>query len=163
MKIPSSRILNVCARPLFASLLMSGTVLSAFIATPATAQAAPQAVAVNIPAGGLANSLNRLAVQTGLQIAFDASVTSGLSTSGVKGIMTPAQALATLLRNTDIDYRFTGDRTVRLERETGANNTAAPVNNGFLQLDTITVRNITGVDFAELDPRVSQITSEQLQ
>lgn len=85
MKIPSSRILNVCARPLFASLLMSGTVLSAFIATPATAQAAPQAVAVNIPAGGLANSLNRLAVQTGLQIAFDASVTSGLSTSGRQG------------------------------------------------------------------------------
>lgn len=163
MKSPTSRIITACARPLFASLLMSGTVLSAFIATPATAQAAPQAVAVNIPAGGLANSLNRLAVQTGLQIAFDASVASGLSTSGVKGTMTPAQALATLLRNTDIDYRFTGDRTVRLERETGASNAAVPVNDGSLQLETITVRNITGVDFAELDPRVSQITSEQLQ
>ena len=163
MKSPTSRIVTACARPLFASLLMSGTVMSPFIATPAMAQAAPQAVAVNIPAGGLANSLNRLAVQTGLQIAFDASVTSGLSTSGVKGTMTPAQALATLLRNTDIDYRFTGDRTVRLERETGASNAAAPVNDGSLQLDTITVRNVTGVDFAELDPRVSQITSEQLQ
>lgn len=163
MKSPSSRILNVCARPLFASLLLSGTVLSPFISVPATAQTRPQAVTVNIPAGALANSLNRLAVQTGLQIAFDASVTSGLRTEGVKGTMTPAEALSTLLRNTNIEYRFTGNRTVRLEREANPLSTSIPAADESLMLNTITVRSITGVDFSELDPRVSQITSEQLQ
>ncbi len=163
MKSPSSRILNVCARPLFASLLLSGAVISPFISVPATAQTRPQAVTVNIPAGALANSLNRLAVQTGLQIAFDASVTSGLRTEGVKGTMTPAEALSTLLRNTNIEYRFTGNRTVRLEREANPLSTSIPAADESLMLNTITVRSITGVDFSELDPRVSQITSEQLQ
>lgn len=163
MKSPASRILTGCAHPLFASLLLSGTVLSPILTTPAFAQAAAQSVAVNIPAGALSTALNRLAVQTGLQIAFDASVTSGLNTSGVSGTMAPADALSTLLRNTDIQYRFTGNRTVRLEREATGNNAALPAVDGAVQLDTISFSQITGVNFSDLDPRVSQITPEQMQ
>lgn len=163
MKSPASRIVTACAHPLFASLLLSGTVLSPFIVTPTMAQMASAAVSVNIPAGSLSTALNRLAVQTGLQIAFDASVTSGLNTSGISGTMAPAEALSALLRDTDIQYRFTGNRTVRLERDANATSAAAPAADGSMMLNTITVSNITGVDFFELDPRTSQITSEQLQ
>ena len=163
MKSSASCILATCARTVFASVLLSSTVLTPLLSAPAMAQATTQAVAVNVPAGTLATGLNRLAVQTGLQIAFDASVTSGLNTSGVRGTMTPVEALSTLLRNTDIQYRFTGSKTVRLERETAANNAIAPVTDGSLQLDTINIARITGVNFSELDPRVSQITTEQLE
>ena len=163
MKSPSSRILTAYMRPLFASLLLSGTVLSPFFAAPAMAQAATQPVTVNVAAGSLATGLNRLAVQTGLQIAFDASVTKGLNTPGVHGTMTLAEALSTILRNTGIQYRFTSEKTVRLERPAEANNAPVPADDGSLQLDTISISHITGVNFAELDPRVSQITSEQLE
>lgn len=163
MKSSATCILATCARTVFASVLLSSTVLTPLLSAPAMAQATTQAVAVNVPAGALSTGLNRLAVQTGLQIAFDASVTSGLNTSGVRGTMTPVEALSTLLRNTDIQYRFTGSKTVRLERETSANNAVAPVTDGSLQLDTINISRITGVNFSELDPRVSQITTEQLE
>ncbi|MGU3575044.1 TonB-dependent hemoglobin/transferrin/lactoferrin family receptor [Brucellaceae bacterium C25G] len=163
MKSPTSRIVTFCAQPLFVSLLLSGTVLSTFITTPAVAQASAQAVTVDIPAGALATSLNRLAMQTGLQIAFDASVTSGLNTPGVKGTMTASQALTALLQNTDIEYRFTGSRTVRLVRDTNTTNGQTPSDDGSMQLNTISVNGLTGVNFGELDPRISQITSEQLQ
>lgn len=163
MQSPSPRTLLTCARPLFVSLLLSGTVLSPFLAGPAMAQATTQRIAVNVPAGSLATGLNRLAIQTGLQIAFDASVTKGLNTSGVYGTMTLTEALSTVLHNTGIQYRFTGKKTVRLERLAEANNASAPATDGSLQLDVIEISRITGVNFAELDPRVSQITSEQLE
>lgn len=150
---------------------MAGTALAPFTAAPAMAQtasqAAPQAatqtVPVNIPAGALSRGLNRLAIQTGLQIAFDASVTDGLDTPGVRGTMTPAAALDALLRETDIGYRFTGGRTVRLERrQAGSENAALPAD-GAVKLDTILLSRITGNNFADLDPNVSQITAAQME
>ncbi len=164
MEISSARRFKASVRPLFSALLLSGTALGAAITTPASAQIASKTVTINIPAGPLSSGLNRLAIQSGLQIAFVASITSGLTTKGVQGTMTPQQALSTILQNTGIDYRFTGANTVRLEqRRTDTGNAEAAAPDGAVQLDTILLRRLTGNDFADLDPRVSQITSEQME
>ncbi len=163
MDISSSRRFKARLRPLLASLLLGTTALAVVTASPATAQSTSRSVSISIPSGPLSSGLNRLAIQTGLQIAFDASITNGLNTNGVRGTMTPEQALSMMLDKTGIDYRFTGTRTVRLERPDINTGNAAGAAEGAVQLDTILLRRLTGNDFSGLDPRVSQISSEQIQ
>lgn len=80
----------------------------------AQAQASQQAISV--PAGPLTPALNSLAAQTGLQILFDASIAQGKSTRGVKGTLTPEQALKAVLAGTDVDVRFAGQNRVTLQK-----------------------------------------------
>ena len=64
--------------------LLAGTVLAIAWAVPAAAQEAaePQAIerSITVRAGSLTQALNSLAAQTGMQILFDASLTSGKTT-----------------------------------------------------------------------------------
>jgi hemoglobin/transferrin/lactoferrin receptor protein len=94
------------------------------------------AVRIDIPAGNMTSALNRLATQAGLQMIFDAAVTGGVKNRSVSGSMTPQQALEHLLSGTRIEYRFIGEKTVKVEAPSPAS-TAMP--SGTTVLDTITV------------------------
>lgn len=107
------------ARASLKAVLFAGSALA--ILTPvlptmvreAQAQASQQAISVS--AGPLTPALNSLAAQTGLQILFDASVAQNKSTRGVKGTLTPEQALRAVLAGTGVDVRFAGENRVTLQ------------------------------------------------
>jgi iron complex outermembrane receptor protein len=94
------------------TLTMTAGSVAMIDARPASAQ--EQAVQVDIPAGSLSAGLQRLAVQTGLQIGFDSALLEGLTTVGLSGTFTPQQALQKLLAGKGLDYSFTDPRTVTL-------------------------------------------------
>jgi iron complex outermembrane recepter protein len=99
-----------------AALLVGTAALAFSPALPGVAQAQAQSAtrSIAVPAGPLASALNSLAAQTGLQILYDASLTEGKSTTGVRGDLTPEQALASLLGGTGVAARFAGSNQVTL-------------------------------------------------
>lgn len=77
-------------------------------AKAAPAQAAP-ATAVQIAAGPLADTLSELGRQTGAEILYDKRILAGVSSPGIRGTMSPDQALAYILAGTGVGYRKTAD------------------------------------------------------
>jgi Secretin and TonB N terminus short domain len=69
---------------------------------------------VEIAPGPLQDALDRLAELTGLQILYDPPLVQGHLTPGLKGKMTPREALEKLLASTDILGKFTADDAVAL-------------------------------------------------
>ncbi|MEQ9557396.1 MAG: TonB-dependent receptor [Rhodospirillales bacterium] len=109
--------------------LLAGTALAGalVIMLPGAVGAAPapetvlqaqsaEARAYDIPAGSLAAALNRFADESGLQLVYDAVLTTGLQAKGIQGTYTSEQALRLLLAGTGIAFEFKSDRTVVLER-----------------------------------------------
>jgi iron complex outermembrane receptor protein len=74
-------------------------------------------VQVNLSPGSLQQALNDLARVAQLQLLYDPALVRGCSTAGVKGIMTPAQALEKLLASTEVAFKFTADDAVALYRK----------------------------------------------
>lgn len=81
---------------------------------PAAPPAATPARAITIPPGTLAESLNTLATQFGLQILFASSLVDGMRAEPLRGVMTPVDALDRLLANTGLRYEFVNPRTVTI-------------------------------------------------
>jgi iron complex outermembrane recepter protein len=100
----------------------------------AQAQTAQQTI--NISSGPLAQALNSLAAQTGIQILFDASVAAGKTTRGVNGTLTPAEALTAVLAGTGVEARFAGSNQVILQ--SGAADSGA-LAEGTTELERITI------------------------
>jgi len=124
--------------------LLAGTVLAIAWAIPAAAQnaAEPQAVeqSITVRAGSLTQALNSLAAQTGMQILFDAGLTSGKTTRGVRGTLTPTQALDGLLAGTGVTARLAGANQVVLTIDTTATAEAGyTTEDGRVALDPITI------------------------
>ncbi|GGF74695.1 TonB-dependent receptor [Azorhizobium oxalatiphilum] len=140
MTTHAGRTANQSARLRIA--LLAGSML-ALSTPPALAQsAAPARIvqqSVSIPAGPLTTALNRLAAQTGIEILFDATLTSGRMTAGVSGTLTPAQALDALLAGSGITARFAGSNQVVLSRPSGAAVGQGSNGDGEISLDAITV------------------------
>ncbi|MEE4453022.1 TonB-dependent receptor domain-containing protein [Novosphingobium resinovorum] len=107
----------------------SGLAAVAFSASPALAQSAR---GTEIAPGALADALNTLAEQSGVQILYDAALTEGRRTAGIKGRFSPTQALSRLLAGTGLTFRQTAPRVYTLERAPQA---AA----GTVQLGTLRV------------------------
>jgi iron complex outermembrane receptor protein len=135
------------ARAGLQAVLLAGTALTVLSpAMPAmlrTAMAQSAERSITVPAGPLTPALNSLAAQTGLQILFDASVAEGKSTAGVKGNLTPEQALSTVLAGTGVDARFAGSNQVTLSIDTAA---TGSTDDGATLLEAITLygaRNTT--------------------
>lgn len=83
--------------------VLVGVVL--FAALCACANAAPSdsiPQPIEIPAGDLIDSLERLAKQSGIELVFDADRLKGVKTSGVSGRMTPMEAVRKLLEGTHL-------------------------------------------------------------
>lgn len=124
--------------------LLAGTMAMLPAGGGAIAQSAAPAEktrqAISIPAGPLTQALNRLAAQSGLQILFDAELAQGKTTRGVKGTLTPAQALKALLAGTGLSARFAGQDQILLSSDSAAA-AAAPATeeDGSILLDVITI------------------------
>jgi iron complex outermembrane receptor protein len=78
-----------------------------------SAQAETQAFA--IASQPLASALDAFVQQTGWQLGYAAALAADVTSPGVKGTMTPEQALRTLLSDTGVRYRLTGGGSVILE------------------------------------------------
>ncbi|WP_201282498.1 TonB-dependent siderophore receptor [Novosphingobium sp. TCA1] len=140
---------------LMAAVLLAGTTmgLSAGLAAPALAQ---EARSYDIPAGALADVLNTYARQAGVELAYRAELTAGISSPGLKGSFSPAEALSRILAGSGLTFRQTGPRAFTLE--------AAPrTADGTIQLGPVQVQGSdggTGGSLAALtsDPAVSEGT-----
>src|SRR5580658_10328908 len=77
----------------------------------------PSAVSVknlSIPAEPLANALNDLAQQSGLQVMFASELVARLKSPEVKGTLTATEALQRLLMNTGLRYEFVNPHTITI-------------------------------------------------
>lgn len=93
--------------------------------TAIAAEAASPTTSFHLPAGPMAQSLNRFAQQSDLTLLYDASLTSALQAPAVEGQLEPAQALKRLLAGTALVAHVETDGSVRIEK--GAATQAAPV------------------------------------
>lgn len=75
-------------------------------------------VGFDIPAQDLSRALSSFATQSHMQVLYEGDVAKGLRSTPLKGSYTPEKALKTLLTAVPVQARFTGERTVTLERKT---------------------------------------------
>lgn len=131
-------------RSVRASLLMATTALSgiaslsvaqAQTAVPAPALAQARQRTFDIPPQPLADALAQFGRQSGMQVSVGAAVIQNVASPGVRGSLTPDQALTALLSGTGITYRLTGGDTAMLERLSGS----------AIPLPTIAVEGAAGV------------------
>ncbi|WP_343806844.1 TonB-dependent receptor [Paenochrobactrum glaciei] len=130
---------------LFALLMATVSVAVLLPATtqPAIAQQKTASVQHSIPAGPLPQALNRFADVSGLQLVYDAGVTSKLRTKGFNGKGTNTEILSALLSGTGLIWRSTGANSVTIESPSVAANAEGVVlaDDGSINLNTITVSN----------------------
>lgn len=105
-------IIRICA--LWGLLLSAGTGPSWLWAQ--AVEPVSSRVEFDIAPQALTGALNEFAAKTGLQVSYPADLAAGLSSPGLSGTHTPAQALDTLLGGTGLGFRFANDQTVTLER-----------------------------------------------
>lgn len=123
---------------LLATALMAGTALggmSVVLPSAAIAQeAAPDAPRnYDISAGFLTDALNQLAEQSGLQLNYEAALTEGRTSPGLRGRFTHREALSRILADTGLAARDTGAASV----------TIVPATTGRLNLDPLQIRGAT--------------------
>lgn len=73
-------------------------VLTVSLTESVHAQATSSVIQYDIPAGPLAEALNRFALQAGVTIVIDTNMTNGLNTPGLKGTYNIEEGFSTLLR-----------------------------------------------------------------
>src|SRR5262245_52809773 len=78
------------------------------------ARAAPASVDFDIPAGTLADALDRFGEQSGLQVVYDLAAIADLRTTAIEGPMPPREALDRFLAGTGLAWTFVNDGTVVL-------------------------------------------------
>jgi iron complex outermembrane recepter protein len=91
------------------------------LSTPAGAQDSKSAgtYSLDIPAEPLADALNDLAQQSGLEILFASNVVERLRSPPLKGALSAEEALRRLLANTHLRFRFANPHTITIAEETG--------------------------------------------
>ena len=84
---------------------------------------------IDLAPGSLEQALASLAQRTGLQILYDPELLHGLTTPGLHGVMTPAEALQRLLVSTSVSFEFTARDAVALQggKEPEAHTALSPV------------------------------------
>lgn len=102
-------------RNAFAAALLASTGVGAMV-LPVSSASAQTARSFDIAAGSLANALNDLAEQSGVQLIYAGALVEGRSSPGLKGSVSTAQALSQLLAGSGITFRQTGANAYTLER-----------------------------------------------
>ncbi|WP_182084022.1 TonB-dependent siderophore receptor [Aureimonas sp. ME7] len=102
------------------------------------ASAASAATSFDLPAQPLSRSLAALARDTGLQLAYPASLTAGRTAPALRGAFTREAALARLLAGSGLDYEFRSAGTVAIF-EPDVRATGSVAADGSIVLDTVTV------------------------
>jgi hemoglobin/transferrin/lactoferrin receptor protein len=120
-----------------AGLLMATTALAGItVPTMALAQSgASSSRGFNIPPQALGDALADFGQQARMQVSVDAAAIRGVSSPGVSGVLSPAQAISRLLAGTGFTYRVSGN-LVTLER--------APDAGGAIQLGAVRVEGASG-------------------
>jgi catecholate siderophore receptor len=85
------------------------------VTQPADATAGLVVQRFDIPGGPLDGVLDAFQQATEIEVAVAIEAIRGIDSPGVIGVYTNEQALQQLLRGTDLTYRFTGAKAVRLE------------------------------------------------
>ncbi len=125
------------ARTLLAAAWAGTTMLTAVgatvvLCTPARAQQAEAARRYEIPAGSLAQALNRFADQSDVQISYEGKLTEGRTTPGLRGTFLPREALSRLLAGSGLVARAADTGTL----------TIAPATVGRLELDPMRIQTV---------------------
>jgi len=106
---------TIRARSVLGAILLATTGLATATFTlpgPAAAQAVRS---YNVPAGSLADAINSFAEQSGAQILYDAALTQGRSSAGLRGRFGIAEGLSRLLADTGVTFRQIGSNVYTLE------------------------------------------------
>lgn len=112
VKFKRSRVLS--------AILLAGSVLGSGTLAPAgaMAQESGDARTYDIPSGSLTDALNRFAEQSGVQLTYEAALTQGRSTAGLRGRFAPREALSLLLSGTGLAGRASGEGGLTIARAT---------------------------------------------
>lgn len=106
--------------------LLLAAALSAGLHTGTTlAQTAPAPQTIDIPAGSLAQALDRLGEQTGVLITYEPGLVQGLNAPRVSGQFPPGEALRRLLSGSGIRAEAVNERTFVLRRAPATKEDAA--------------------------------------
>ncbi|MEJ1961010.1 MAG: TonB-dependent receptor [Gammaproteobacteria bacterium] len=107
--------------------IVLGAAVAAVLASASVRAAEPQPF--QIPAGDLASALEAVAKQTGLQLAFEPAQLKGMHTAGVKGTLTPEQAVAELIKGTPLTIKSysSGEMLISIPRSPPKKDGARPV------------------------------------
>jgi iron complex outermembrane recepter protein len=86
-----------------------------FLAGTAVAEISDQPLEINIPAGSLAEALEKLGEQSGLQIMYEPAVAEGIRVTAVNGTLTASDALGKLIAHTGLKADRVNEKTVVLK------------------------------------------------
>lgn len=134
-------------RPILSALIAStilGTAnLYATGIANAQQQIAGQTANFNIPTQSLSSAINAFIRATGWEVGFNSPAVVGKRSTAVRGSMTPAQALRTLLAGTGLSAQISGPSTAALVAVSAKANGVVAAD-GSLVLETITVEGQNG-------------------
>ncbi|MDJ0930598.1 TonB-dependent siderophore receptor [Breoghania sp.] len=99
----------------------------------------------SIPAGSLSSARTRFGAASGLQVLFRTSDTTGLTTGGVSGQMSPQAAISRIVEGTGLVYLLTSVNSVTVGRPGEIDAALAVSGDGSTVLPTINMRDGGGV------------------
>ncbi|NVZ53505.1 TonB-dependent hemoglobin/transferrin/lactoferrin family receptor [Pseudomonas sp. B6002] len=103
------------------------TAAPVYAAQPPAGAAQPAVLMFDIPAQSLGSAVLAFADQAGLQVLFDSQRLQGLSSTALKGSFSVQEGLGRLLGGAPVEYRFTGERQVTLNRVAADHDSAVTV------------------------------------
>lgn len=131
----------------------------AYAADPAAAVSRPAILMFDVPAQSLGRAVLSFADQAGVQVLFDSARLQGLQSLALKGRYSAQEGLARLLGSAPVEYRFTGERQVTLNR-------VSAEHGGAMALGTTTITGHNegqASDWVYQTPRsVAVITRDQI-
>ncbi len=124
----------------------------------------------NIPGGELKNALDSYARQTGVALLYPGDALQGVHTAGVKGNLSPDDALISILAGTGFTVRHHSDGAISVMRDhSSANETpsleiaqALPVSRAAVETVTVTSSKLGGADVQSIPISITALSQEQL-
>lgn len=129
-----------------------------YAAQPQAGAAQPVVLMFDIPAQPLGSAVLAFADQAGLQVLFDSQRLQGLSSTALKGSFSVQEGLGRLLGGAPVEYRFTGERQVTLNR-------VAAEHDGAMTVGTTTITGNTNGqpgDWVYQSPRSVAVISRDM-
>ena len=115
---------------------------------------ASNAETINVEAQPLADALKAFSDQTGLQLAYVATLAQNKASNGVENAASPVDALDAILESTGLEYQFVNDDTVAIgvaDEQRGDRDAKKRMQTLVLLSQTATSREATGSEDAPAD------------
>ena len=126
------------------------------------AESAPRATEFHIPAGPMAQALNRFAQQSDLTLLYDASLTRYLQAPAVDGAYEPKQALDRLLAGSSLVARVGADGSVRIEHDSAPAAAPAAPKPAAARTKTTTHGRVENLDAVDVHATSSGYAAQQI-